>query len=475
MTFLSVPFFLLLVLVLLCLKFTSTKEKQQKVLLISSYIFYGYWDIRFLFLMIFQTFISYRIALIIERCRDRGSERFCKLFTFIGVGISLGILGFFKYFNFFVDSFFQIFGFDQVSILKIILPVGISFYTFQALSYLLDVYRKDIEAKKNFWQVSLYIAFFPQLVAGPIVRSTDFLPQLNTAKKVTWDNFSKGTQIFLFGVIKKAVIADRLSVYVDSVYGAYGTYCGLTLVCATMAYAIQIYCDFSGYSDMAIGTAKMMGYDLCKNFNIPYLSSNPSEFWKRWHISLSSWFKDYVYIPMGGNRKGSGRTYVNLFITMALSGLWHGANWTFVLWGIFHGLACIVYQIFTKVKKKLGYEIKNKILFRAIKGISIILNFCSVCFLWIFFRAETVQDAWGIIKRIFTFSDGILYIYIYFPIFMALCVGISIWAYVKNKGNGYYLIMNMERFWPKVVICLIIWLILAFYYPGENSFIYFQF
>lgn len=470
MTFLSIPFFFLFAVVMLCMLLCKQRKQQHFVLLVVSYVFYAYWDIRFLFLLLFQTYFSYRLAKEIEKNRGE-NEKKAKKYLLAGTIVSLVILGFFKYWNFFMGSFCTIFHITSVTSLSIILPVGISFYTFQALSYLIDVYREDVRARESFWDVSLYVAFFPQLVAGPIVRSTDFLPQLDDAKSLNWRNIADGLQIFLFGAIKKAVIADRLSVCVDSVFGAYGAYSGGSIILATLAYAMQIYCDFSGYSDMAIGIAKMIGYNLCENFNLPYLASNPSEFWRRWHISLSSWFRDYVYIPLGGNRKGKRRTYLNLFLTMVLSGLWHGASWNFVLWGAIHGAACVVHRLFTQIRKRNGYQEATKMG----KGIAVLLNFVFVCISWVFFRAESIGDAFCILSRMFTLADGVDYCFVFTPIFLVLSFAASLWAYLKNKKNGYYPLLDLNKFSSKIILGVVIWLILAFFYPGENAFIYFQF
>lgn len=483
MTFLSFPFLLLFISVMAGLAVLKSKESQQRLLLMASYIFYGFWDVRFLGLMLLLTFVSFKLALKIE-CVDPAESSRRKLLTGTGVAVSIAVLCFFKYWNFFRESFFRLFRMDGGGSLNIILPVGISFYTFQALSYLIDVYRGKVQARRSFTQISLYIAFFPQLVAGPIVRSSDFLPQLDEAKRLTKDNLSSGMQIFLFGVIKKAVIADRMAVCVDSVYGAWQAYSGLTLLAATVAYAIQIYCDFSGYSDMAIGAARMMGYRLCKNFDIPYLASNPSEFWRRWHISLSSWFRDYVYIPLGGSRKGRTRTCLNLILTMVLSGLWHGANWTFLFWGGFHGAVCAGYRLYHDWKKGMGFSSKTeqtvlkaggRYVRLGVKAMSVVFTFSYVCIGWIFFRAGSIREAFCILGRIVSLAAGVSYFYVFLPVYGGLILAACLWAYFRHNKAGYYPIMDTSKFGAKLIICIVIWLILAFYYPGENAFIYFQF
>jgi alginate O-acetyltransferase complex protein AlgI len=345
MVFSSISFFVFFLIVVLAMALTKIKifsklRLRHSILLIASYIFYGWWDWRFCLLMAVLTLIAYVSALGII-CHP--AKKICVI---IGVAVPLVILGFFKYFNFFVSSFEEMWGITKNNSLYIILPVGISFYTFQSLSYTIDVYRKKISAEKDFFKLALYIAFFPQLVAGPIVRAGDFMPQLKEDRNISYDNFKAGIQIFIFGLFKKVVIADWLSVFVDDVFRTPAAFHAISLVLAVIAYSIQIYFDFSGYSDMAIGCAKCLGYDFERNFNLPYISSNISEFWTRWHISLSSWLKEYLYIPLGGNRKGAARTYVNNMLTMLLGGLWHGANWTFVVWGGIHGAALCVHKIY---------------------------------------------------------------------------------------------------------------------------------
>jgi alginate O-acetyltransferase complex protein AlgI len=312
-------------------------------------VFYGWWDWRFCLLMLLLTIVAYISAIQISKLPKT------RLYIILGVAVPLVVLGIFKYFNFFVSSFMQIFGIRNVGSLNIILPIGISFYTFQSLSYIIDVYRRNIDAEKNFIKLALYIAFFPQLVAGPIVRASDFLPQLDEERNINFNNFKIGIQIFVFGLFKKIVIADWLSVFVDDVFRTPNVFHAISLILAIIAYSIQIYFDFSGYSDMAIGCAKCLGYDFVRNFNLPYISRNITEFWRRWHISLSSWLKEYLYIPLGGNRKGPIRTYVNNMLTMLLGGLWHGADLTFLAWGGAHGIALCVHKTYKKHFSKIIY------------------------------------------------------------------------------------------------------------------------
>ncbi len=472
MSFVSLAFVLLFAATYLSSRLCKTRDQKHAVLLAASYIFYAYWDVRFLALLVLQTYISYFLAKKIDRS---ATKRQSKRFLILGVSVSLAILGFFKYFNFFVESFILLFGIENSNSLNIILPVGISFYTFQALSYLIDVYRKKLKASDRFVKISLYISFFPQLVAGPIVRASDFLPQLNEERPMTNVNLVEGLQMFLFGLIKKIVIADRLAVAVDAVFASPVSYSGLSIFLAVIAYSIQIYCDFSGYSDMAIGVAKTLGYDLCHNFNMPYISKNPSEFWGRWHISLSSWLRDYLYIPLGGNRKGKTRTKINLMLTMLLGGLWHGANWQMVFWGALHGGALIVHKTFREQCDRRGLTIKDDLLKKTVSILSVIGMYLFTCLCWIFFRAASFSDAVTMISRILTNADGVRYYYVFTFIYAAI-IGIAFAVgIVKNRGNGFYPLLNFNRFISKVIIILVILLTFMFFYAGDTAFIYFQF
>ena len=473
MTFISLEFLILFSVTAVAVAVCKDMKKRQIILLAASYIFYAYWDIRFLGLLILQTYISYSLAKRIDYTDDIKKR---KIYCTVGVTVLLGILGFFKYFNFFIESLQRIFSLKYET-LYIILPIGISFYTFQALSYLIDVYRGTTSARKEFYKVSLYISFFPQLVAGPIVRANGFLPQLEYNHDIKLENIEKNLQIFIFGLIKKVVIADRLAVCVDAVFAVPDAYDAASIVCAIIAYSMQIYCDFSGYSDMAIAVAGFFGYDLCENFNMPYISKNLTEFWKRWHISLSVWLKDYLYISLGGNRKGKIRTYINLMITMVLGGLWHGASWTFVLWGLMHGAALIVHKIFLAWKKShhLSCRDRKSVLHIVLNIVSVLMTYCYVCVGWVFFRAESVSQAFDILKRIISGADGIHYIYSYTIIYGILIAACHLYGIWKNGGQGEYPILKLEKFWSKVILCVVVGLVMVFSYQGDNAFVYFQF
>lgn len=452
MIFTSPVFVIFFIIVLLGTLVTQRSNKfKHFFLLLASYFFYGWWDWRFCFLLLFVTAVSYVTALYSQK----------KWIYFAGIVVPLFVLGLFKYFNFFLESFGATFT------LKIILPVGISFYTFQALSYVIDVHRKKIPVEKDFIKLALYISFFPQLVAGPIVRASDFLPQLyESSRKLTVHNFAIGIQIIAMGFFKKVVLADHLSVFVDDVFRVPVAFHWATIILAVVSYSLQIYFDFSGYSDIAIGCAKCLGYDFAMNFNLPYISQSVTEFWRRWHISLSGWLRDYLYIPLGGNRKGKMRQLVNLMITMLLGGLWHGANWTFVAWGGVNGLALCIEKFF-----KLRFS----------KIIKVLATFMFISFTWIFFRAETFSDAWKIIKGIFTLQNGIRQPFMWSFIALGLLIISEVVAILKayhekvNEVRGFCPILDLNTIVGLTTFFTFLGLILGFAFTGENPFVYFQF
>ena len=478
MTFNSITFLVFFAVVCLFMLLTNlnlkiNKEKILQIrhmfLLLVSYVFYGWWNWKCALLMLGLSLIAYWSALKVNKTGK-------KIYLFIGVVFPLVVLGIFKYFNFFVDSFSFMFGIQKTASLNIILPVGISFYTFQSMSYTIDVYRKQIDCEKSFVKVALYIAFFPQLVAGPIVKAKEFIYQLYEDRNISWAQFKEGIQIFAFGLFKKIVIADNISVCVDAVFNMPQKYHALSIVFAVIGYSIQIYCDFSGYSDMAIGSAKILGYDLTRNFNMPYVAKNISTFWKRWHISLSTWLQEYLYISLGGNRKGAIRTYVNLFLTMLIGGLWHGASWTFVVWGALHGVALCVHKLWMKLMKH------DKNYRGSIAGnfCSIIFTYAFVAFCWIFFRAKDFTVAKDIILGIATWQDGIMYIsdWTIFGIVCTLVATLVAWIRsYKNKTEirGFYWIVDMESVLGLVFVFVTFGLCFLLAYTGSSPFIYFQF
>ena len=466
MSFISLQFAGFILLLILLMYLIKDKKKQNIILLIASYIFYALGDYRFLLILVLVSSLMWFLGRVISSNRDKA-----KMCLVIGVAVDILVLGVFKYFNFFVGSFANLLGMNYTS-LRIVLPLGISFYIFQSISYLADVYKNKIESESNILNVLLYIGFFPQITAGPIVKAHYFLPQLRERKRISWTTISEGSQLFLLGLFKKVVIADRLGEGVDAVFSAPNAYSGLSIIMALVSYSIQLYCDFSGYSDMAIGVARALGFDLGINFNLPYLAKNISDFWRRWHISLSSWFRDYVYIPLGGNRKGNFRTYFNLFITMLLSGLWHGANWTFVVWGLLNAILAIVHKMFVGYKKKYS---TNREPSKIGSYISVVITYICFILMLIPFRSNTWGQADDILKGIFTAKAGIQYISVYTIVFVILILIVEIIAIVKNNWNYPIKPLDLTKFWPKVIVICLIIITIVFSYVGNTAFIYVNF
>lgn len=369
------------------------------VCLIGSYLFYGWWDWRFLGLITLLTGLNYWCGLKIADSKVGSGWR--RHYVIFSVVCSLVILGFFKYFNFFIDSFSAVSGGMGLNFnwgtMSIILPIGISFYTFQTMSYTIDLYRKEVDVERSLLKFAVFVSFFPQLVAGPIVRARDFLPQLQKDRIVEWEDIRFGTNLILWGFVLKVLMADNLAVTVDRAFQDPTAVSGLYLLIGVVFYAFQIYGDFAGYSLIAIGLARVMGFHFNVNFNRPYLATSFSDFWQRWHISLSSWLRDYLYIPLGGNRKGATRTKINLMLTMLLGGLWHGAAWTFVAWGALHG----TYLIIQRVAADFTSRMLPAVVCRFLGWISV---FSGVLLAWIFFRAQSFSEAFLVIEKIVTFD-----------------------------------------------------------------------
>lgn len=372
---------------------------RNTFLLVSSYVFYAWWDWRFLFLIVFSSGVDFIVGRIIHR---EANARKRKGYLVVSLLTNLGLLAYFKYANFFIDSFIDSFNFLGGSLdsftLNIILPVGISFYTFQTLSYTIDVYRGKMTPVKSPLAFFTFVAFFPQLVAGPIERASHLLPQFEKLFRFDYNRIKSGFLLIAFGLFKKMVIADRVAILVNQVYNDPSSYNGFELIIATVFFAFQIYCDFSGYSDIAIGISRTLGFDLMKNFDSPYFSKSITEFWRRWHISLSTWFRDYVYIPLGGSRNGTYKTYANLFIVFLVSGLWHGAAITFIVWGAVHGIFIVLEKMFAtqreRVFAKMGLWNQSTFSYLVFTPIT----FLIVCFGWIFFRANSFEDAIRVIE-----------------------------------------------------------------------------
>ncbi|MBQ7220561.1 MAG: MBOAT family protein [Synergistaceae bacterium] len=358
---------------------------RTAVLLIASYWFYMSWNVKYVVLILFTTLVSYSAALMIHRADSQKMKRLILAGTLIAC---LGVLFVFKYFNFFAGAFADFLNMFALHLhpmtLKLLLPVGISFYTFQTLSYVIDVYRGNVKPEQNFFVYALFVSYFPQLVAGPIERTNNLLPQIKAVHEFNYEQATYGVKLMTWGFFKKLCIADVLAVYVDRVFADVYSYEGFALVLAVGFFTLQIYCDFSGYSDIARGCSKMLGIDLMENFRSPYFSASIREFWSRWHISLSTWFRDYVYIPLGGSRCGKFRHSINLMITFMISGLWHGADWTFVIWGAVHGLGQIVENTFAGRKQEVH---------GVMRGVRVCLTFLFVMMAWVFFRAQSLSES----------------------------------------------------------------------------------
>ncbi len=527
---------------------------QNVLLLAASYLFYGWWDIRFLYLIVLSTLVDYWSSQCIGNLRIALRERmkvsvlallsafvfvtvqwdavrvtgswihpqvaiqwdrllpseiggwWVVLISLVGIGIyngltivtlrlrpdyvrkvfllfsvvvNLAILAVFKYFNFFVDSFLDVLNGLGVhmsfDVIRIILPVGISFFTFQTMSRTIDVYRGKLTATASLVEVATYIAFFPQLVAGPIERGAHLLPQFQRPRYMAWQDIREGCWLTLWGLYKKMVVADNVSAIVNQNFGPFDSLSSLTvpedglrLLVAIYAFAVQIYCDFSGYSDMARGTAKMMGFDIMVNFNLPYFAVDPSDFWKRWHISLSSWLRDYLYIPLGGNKKGTWGTYKNLFLTMLLGGLWHGASWTFVLWGAFHGLILIVYRVF-----RFGSgQVAKLNLIQFAKGV---LMFHLVCFGWLLFRAQNMETVRIFLQSIFTHPYGSPEAAQAFRTLAFYSGFLILFQVVQGLTHTLDPLRRAPRFVRLNVYIFLVMSLLALAATGKHEFIYFAF
>lgn len=480
MSFTSLSFFLFFIIVFFLYWFAFNRSKSVKTqnifLVLCSYIFYGFSDWRFLILLLFSTLLGYVIGLQISGSTDKIRKRW----MMTGVGVNLVFLGFFKYFNFFTGSFNELFQLlklsdVQFSILDILLPVGISFYTFRGLAYMFDVYNRKIAAQSSWINYSLFIGFFPLLLVGPIERAASLMPQVERKRELKYLQATDGLRQILWGLFKVIVVANSCGVVVNPIFANYETASGSALALAAVLFSVQIYGDFSGYTDIALGVARLLGFELSQNFNFPYFSKNIADFWRRWHITLSSWFRDYLYIPLGGSRNGLFKTVRNVIIVFLISGLWHGASWTFVMWGGLHALCLSVYVIiktFNKTKKSSAE--RDRLTLIHILGMIATFLFCS--FARIFYRSGSVADAISFTKRIFTapFLEGqnpmsgllILVVIFFFVIewlgkegkYGLQRIGAR-WKYPYRWAFYYLLIVSIGYFWD----------------GGVQQFIYFQF
>ena len=474
MLFNSFIFFIFLGIVLPIFYFLPTKSAKNVFLLIASYIFYGYWDWRFCILLTITTVVDYFVGQQIFKATEQSKKRF---FLIISLTFNLGILGFFKYFNFFVKSFQDLcaaFGSNvDYFHLNILLPVGLSFYVFHNISYIVDVYKNEIKPTNNIIDFGLFVVFFPQLVAGPIGRATVLLPQLSKKLSPTKEQIKEAVVLIIVGLFRKVMIGDTAGRFVDNIFGDLSHYKSIEIICGLVLFSVQIYADFSGYSLIAIGTAKLFGVELTKNFKQPYLSRNITEFWRRWHISLSSWLKDYLYITLGGNRKGKARTYINLFLTMLLGGLWHGASWNFVVWGGVHGIYLAVHKLLQKNGK---IETENIKVFNIKVVFNIVLTYLLVLFTWIFFRS-TSWDSTGIFfsKLIhWQKSEYAGWFITMTATFVLIMFLLDIFEYVSGKYE-YMLNIKSRPFRNGLLSAMFLLTLMYMFQTKSSPFIYFKF
>jgi D-alanyl-lipoteichoic acid acyltransferase DltB (MBOAT superfamily) len=482
MLFNSLNFAIFLPIVFILYWFVTNKNLrlQNILLLISSYFFYACWDWRFMFLLIFSTLLDYFTGIKIHEATIKRKKLF---WLWLSITVNLGFLGIFKYYNFFASSFadgLSLLGLKaNLGSLQVILPVGISFYTFHGLSYVLDLYYNRIKPEKNFVDYSVFVSFFPLLVAGPIERATHLLPQILKKREFDYSKAVDGLRQILWGLFKKIVIADNCAEYANTIFNNSGSYAGSTLVLGALFFTFQIYCDFSGYSDIALGTARLFGIDLLRNFAFPYFSRDIAEFWRRWHISLSSWFKDYLYIPLGGSKGGMWMKIRNTFIIFLVSGFWHGANWTFIVWGFLNALYIMPSIIFKTNRNNLEIVAKGKYLPTFKEFFAITVTFCLTVFAWIFFRAANVTHAFNYISEIC--SSSLFTVPHLSEVRKALIIAILTIIFVIIEWFGreeQYAIARMGLNWPKSLrysFYYLLILAIVVFKGDTNQFIYFQF
>ena len=480
MLFNSIDFAIFLPIVFILYWFVMNKslKLQNLLLVVSSYLFYGWWDYRFLSLIFFSTLVDYSVGLKLAKEKNPLKR---KVFLWTSILVNLGFLGFFKYYNFFLDNFIASFSFLGTEIkpnsLNIILPVGISFYTFQTLSYTIDVYRNKFEPTKDFIAFGAFVSFFPQLVAGPIERAKNLLPQFYTKQKFEYPKAVDGMRQILWGLFKKIVIADTCAEYANMIFNNSAEYSGSTLVLGALFFTFQIYGDFSGYSDIAIGTARLFGFDIMRNFAFPYFSRDIAEFWRRWHISLSTWFRDYLYIPLGGSRGSTWTTIRNVFIIFIVSGLWHGANWTFIAWGTLNAIYFLPLMLLNKNRINTDIIAIGKY-FPSIKEFfNIFITFWLTVLAWIFFRAENLTHAFQYLDEVFSqslFSIPRFLVMSRIPIMLTIFFIIIEWIGRENQYALERLGLKWNRYY-RWAMYLFITLLIVIFSDNQQEFIYFQF
>lgn len=475
MLFNSLPFLIFLpsVFVLYWFVFKKSLLIQNIFLLVVSYVFYGWWDYRFLVLILASTLVDYFVGLLLAKFDNQAQRKLLLLASLI---FNLGLLGLFKYYHFFIDSWidsFQFFGISMsYSTLQIILPVGISFYTFQTLSYTIDVYRKQLEPTKQFIQFAAYVSFFPQLVAGPIERAKSLLPQFNKARQFDYEFAKSGFHLIIWGLFKKMVVADNCAFFVNQIFDDPFSFNSIELFLGLVLFGIQIYGDFSGYSDIAIGTGRLFGFQLMTNFKFPYFSRDIAEFWRRWHISLTTWFRDYLYIPLGGSRGSKWQQIRNIFIIFLVSGFWHGANWTFLVWGGIHASFFLPLLLLHK-NRIYGWE--NR--FKANHIFSMLSTFILVTLTWVFFRADTITEALNYLQGIFNLNGFALKVFykssktLLFSLIILIII-IMMFLFEFKAFKKQFEEVKLNTFW---VICIVMTIMFMGVFKSPADFIYFQF
>lgn len=464
--------------------FQRNLKAQNFLIVLASYFFYGWWDWRFLLLILLSTLVDFGVGLQLRKTKKQ-NQRIALLW--LSILVNIGLLGFFKYFNFFVENFFQAFSFFNYPIspytLDIILPVGISFYTFQTLSYTIDIYRHKLEPTRDFISFAAFVSFFPQLVAGPIERAANLLPQFHQSRVFSYDQATEGLRQLAWGLFKKMVIADNFGAFVNVIFAQSEDFSGSNLALGAIFFSFQIYADFSGYSDIALGTARLFGFQLSQNFAYPYFSRNIGEFWRRWHISLSTWFRDYLYIPLGGSRGNSGLQIRNIFLIFLLSGLWHGANWTFIFWGALHAFMFIPFLLTQINRKYLDTVAFGKKLPNLRELFSMVLTFSGVTLAWIFFRATSITHAFDYLRKLFVVDffqpfnfltgnfEQLRLLHVTFA-----CLGMIIieWhgrksLFALSKSN-----LSSQKYWRYFVYVVLI-MVTLFLKGSHEEFIYFAF
>lgn len=467
MNFLTLGFAVFYIILIPLLAIQKKVKMRNVLLLTANLVFYSIGDLRSVPLLIAESAACYFAALKIRN--EKASGRTGKGYAALMVLAAVAVLILCKYLLFIGSAMFGEGFAERYRSLADIQPIGISFYTLMVISYVVDVYRGRMEACEDFLSVALYVSFFPQIMSGPITKARELMGQFGELHPITKAGVYSGMQIFLTGALKKVLIADRLAVCSNAVYSNPSMYSGLSIFLGTVCYTIQLYCDFSGYTDMAAGVATMMGFRLARNFDLPYIAKNPTETWKRWHISLSSWLQEYVYISLGGNRKGKARQYLNLILTMIVGGLWHGAAWTYILWGLQCGIGLCVHKTYVEYLKKPG---KDTRVYTVMSTLATYLYFLAGT---IIFRAESAKDAFTIFERIFTGAQGVGYYYVYFFIYFIFVAVAYAVAMIRNNGHGFYVNADMERFGYRVLFLFAVMMVVIYGYFGNNVFIYAQF